>query len=148
MNKILIIFLLLLVSCTAEMPSDNYTPIPTTFVGKDLEFFNELNQMRVSRNLPPLKAEKKLKEGCIQHSTYMFSLDSLNHDYFYSRYMNSNTKGFAEVVCYGYNTSLSQISAYESSVSHNQVLINPIFTHVGIANVGLYQTVNLGYYAK
>ena len=137
---------LFLWSCTAEMPTDNYIPITTTFSGQDLEFFNDLNQIRVSSNLKPLKAEFNLTKGCTQHSVYMNSLDSINHDYFWQRYINSKSKGFAEVISYGFTNAQGQIAGYQSSVEHYQILINPIYTHIGIANSGTYQTVNLAYY--
>jgi len=143
MKYLLFIFFL---SCTAEVESDTYTPVVKTFKGFDLEFFNEVNQMRISRNLPPLKGEKLLIDGCVQHANYMYSLDSLNHQYFYSRYIYSRADRFGEVVSYGYYTSASQISAYENSIDHFNVLINPVYTHIGIANKGLYQCVNLGSY--
>ena len=100
MKKLLI--LLLFVGCTKEQLPENYKPIEIVFYGNNLTFFNELNQIRLSHNIPSLKGEKLLTDGCIQHSWYMFSLDTLNHDYFWSRYVNSKSKGFAEVICYGF----------------------------------------------
>jgi len=79
MKYLLFIFFL---SCTAEVESDTYTPVVKTFKGFDLEFFNEVNQMRISRNLPPLKGEKLLIEGCVQHANYMFNLDSLTFAFY------------------------------------------------------------------
>ena len=140
------LLLLLLFSCTKEQLPSSYNVVTTSFTGDNLKFFNELNNIRVNEGLNPLQGELNLTKGCEQHCVYMYSIDSLNHDYFWQRFLNSKAKHFGEVVAYGYYTTESQISAYESSFNHYQVLINPIYTHVGIANYKLYQTVDLASY--
>lgn len=136
---------ILFLSCTPQQ-EELYSPQVTTFVGKDLEFFNAVNEIRLSRNIAVLKGEKLLVEGCVQHANYLSSIDSLNHDYFWVRYVNSKSKTFGEVLSYGYITVQSQISGYSNSPKHYEVLINPNYTHIGIANKGLYQVVNLASY--
>lgn len=140
------LILLFLFGCTAEMPSENYVPVSKTFTGNDKSFFEQINTIRVNEGLKPLKGELLLTKGCVNHSNYMAICDSLTHDYFWVRYTNSKAKSFGEIVAYGFNTPQSQISAYQNSQSHLSVLINPIYTHIGIASNGLYQCVDLASY--
>lgn len=138
------LILLLFLSCSTEQ-IESYAPIEKQFVGFDLEVFNEINNVRESYNLPPLKGEKQLIDGCLEHSNYMASINSLSHDYFWQRYVNSGAFLFGEVVAYNYYTPLSFVSAYVGSPEHLQTLLGD-YTHIGIATVGLYQTVNLAKY--
>jgi uncharacterized protein YkwD len=140
------LLLILLISCTKEqLPSGN--PIEQSFVGFDLEVFNEINDIRESRNLPLLKGEKGLNEGCFQHVNYMIAVDSLNHNYFLSRYINSGAVHFGEVVAYGYYSPFAFVSAYSGSESHlNQLLGN--YDYIGIATIGQYQCIDLAKYRK
>lgn len=128
------------------MPTDNYMPISTTFNGQNLEVFNAINDIRLSRNIMPLKAEKTITIGCTKHSYNMFIDGYPNHKGFYQRFTDSYAKGFGEVISYNYITTASIISAYESSPRHYAVLINPIYTHIGIANYNGYQTIDLANY--
>lgn len=145
-KKLILFVFIFCFGCTDEIETDKYEPKTEVFTGSNLAFFNAVNEMRLHRNIAPLKGEKLLTVGCNRHATYMFSSDTLTHDYFWSRYVNSKSKSFGEIVCYGYFTSESQISAYANSQSHNSVLIDKKYTHIGIANNGLYQCVDLANY--
>lgn len=138
------LILLLFLSCTPE-PIESYKPIEATFNGFDLEVFNEINNLRESYNLPTLKGEKQLIVGCLQHSEQMNKDKKLNHDYFYSRYTKSGASTFGEVVGFNYITPNGFVSAYVTSPKHLQTLLGN-YTHIGIATVGLYQTIDLGSY--
>ena len=146
MKYILFIFLF---SCTSEQPeSVRNSAIEQTFVGKDLEFFNEFNQMRISRNLPTLKGNKQLTVGCKEHTEYMVANDSLSHIGVGYRKIKSNAISFSEVVAYGYVTQSSFLAGYMNSESHREALTDENKTDIGISTIGLYQTVNLGEYEK
>jgi len=139
------LLIILLFSCTNEqLPT--YTPVVETFINDDLVFFNAVNEMRLSRNIAVLKGEKLLNEGCLRHASYMSVIDSVGHDFFWQRYVNSKADKFGELVAYNYATPLAYLSAYETSPEHLNVLINPIYTHIGIGKVNEYQCVNLASY--
>ena len=145
MKYLLFIFFL---SCSNEQITNDYEIVNTTFIGNDLRFFNELNEIRVSKGLKPLKGEFNLTVGCRLHSLYMSDNDSLNHNYFYQRFINSKAVKFGEVVCYGYLTPESQISAYESSVKHYETLMNKDYEYIGIGTINNYQTIDLARYER
>lgn len=141
MKYLLFIFF---ISCTKLQPE---TPqIEQTFYGKDLEFFNAVNEMRLSRNIAVLKGNKQLTNGCIEHSKEMDSLNILGHFGFSKRANDSNAIRFSEVVAYGDISAQSFLSLYMNSENHRHVLIDSTKTDIGISTIGLYQTVNLGSY--
>lgn len=141
-----IAILVLFLSCNKEQEPIGYQPQPTTFAGQNLEFFNLINAMRVSRGLKPLKEELILTQNCITHAEYMAAIDQMNHDYFWARYIQSFANDFGEVVSQGFINAPGIISAYQNSPDHNQILISPEFTHIGIANANRFQCVNLASY--
>lgn len=145
MKKALLISLFLF-GCTKDYQSGDYTPKSTQFSGTDLTFFDDINTMRGQKGLLPLKPEYTLTQGCTKHA-YDMSIDGYpSHEGFWQRYTDSYSKSFGEVVAYGFTTPEAILTAYESSPSHNAVLINPNYTHIGIAHYGLYQCVDLAGY--
>jgi len=142
MKYLLFIFLL---SCTPESAISD-VQVEQTFYGKDLEFYNAFNQMRVDNNLPTLKGNKQLTIGCKQHTLDMIATDSLNHIGVGIRSLNANADSFSEVVAFGYVSADSFLSAYMSSANHREALTDANKTDIGISTIGLYQTVNLGKY--
>ena len=138
------LILLLFLSCTIEQPEVSQTE--QIFVGKDLEFFNAVNQMRLSRNLAVLKGNKLLTEGCKSHTELMVNTDSLNHFGVGTRELKSKADTFSEVVAFGYISADSFLSGYMNSAYHREALTDSIKTDIGISTIGEYQTVNLGSY--
>ncbi|RKS00406.1 CAP domain-containing protein [Flavobacterium sp. 102] len=152
-DKLIIVLLILAVmlfcvSCEKEQETIGYQPQPTTFVGQDLDFFNLVNAMRVSRGLPTLKSELILTQNCEVHANYMNAINDMNHDYFWARYVQSFANNFGEVVSQGFINAPGIISAYQNSPDHYSILISPEFTHIGIANVNRFQCVNLASYGS
>ena len=143
MKYLLFIFFL---SCTKVQPE--VVQAEQTFIGKDLEFFNAVNEMRLSRNLPTVKGNKQLTDGCKQHTLDMIAVDSLNHIGVGTRGENSRAETFSEVVAYGYVNAESFLSGYMNSAKHRTALIDAEKTDIGISTIGLYQTVNLASYER
>jgi uncharacterized protein YkwD len=142
----IIAIVLLFFACDKEQEPVGYQPQLTTFEGQDLDFFNLVNALRNSRGVQPLKPELILTQNCEVHAEYMNAVDSLNHNYFWARYIQSYANSFGEVVSQGFINAPGIISAYQNSPDHYQILISPEFTHIGIANVNRFQCVNLANY--
>ena len=145
MKKYLIILLLFFSGCTPEQDV-TFKPELKVFEGRALTFFNELNDYRESIGLKRLIGEKTITGGCVTHAGWMND-HGASHDGFYNRSILTPATYFGEVISVGYNTAESQISAYQNSISHFSALINPNYTHIGIAQVGEFQCVNLAGYS-
>jgi uncharacterized protein YkwD len=143
-----ILLVLLLASCEKEQIEKGYQPQSTVFTGQNLDFFNLINAMRVSRGLNALKPELILTQNCQTHVEYMNAIGVMSHDYFWARYVQSFANDFGEVVSQGFINAPGIISAYQNSPDHYSVLISPEFTHIGIANVNRFQCVNLASYGN
>lgn len=144
--KQLILILFIFISCSKEQLPNDYEIITTSFVGNDLDFFNQLNNIRISKGLKPLKGEFNLTLGCKSHSLYMSENQSLNHNFFWQRYVNSKAKKFGEVVSFGFINADGQLSGYQSSVKHYELLMNKDYEYIGISTINSYQTINLANY--
>jgi len=146
-KKILITSLFILASCSIDK-KDFYTTQEVVFVSRALQDFDEINNLRLANGLNPLIGEFRLTQGAISQANHLFSVDSLDHYGFNSRFIYSKAKSFGEVCSYNYPTAQAEIQAYEGSLGHLNTLINPKYTHIGIGVKENYICIDLASYAE
>lgn len=141
-----LIILILFVSCTKpEMVKVGYTPIVVEYNGFDKSMLIEINQLRYEHNLNALIPEKTITFGAQSHATYMAYNDTISHDYFWDRYINSQALTFGECCAYNYINAQSTMSAFEVSAPHLKVLLED-YKYCGISKVGDFTCIDLANY--
>jgi uncharacterized protein YkwD len=137
MKKILLALLItLIISC--ETPQlEYYVPVETTYIGYQLEMKHEINTDRIAHGLDTLASEKKLTEIAKDYAIILNATGVYNHRFIMQRFIDSGAKHFGEVIAVNYYTAASEMSAFQTSPSHINVLRNPTFKYVGIYKDGL-----------
>ena len=147
MNKILIVFLVFFVSCTKEeIIESKYVVKIDTYDGYQLDMLQQLNAKRAEYGVGALIPEITLTLLAKTHANYMDTVKNINHDYFWSRYIESQSTKFGEVCAYNYETIASEISAFENSEGHLNCMINPNYEYCGIYKQGDYLCIDFASY--
>ena len=134
-----ILILLVLTSCTKEeIVEAKYTPKVDVYTEYQLDMLELLNSKRAEYGADPVVPEKTLTYLAKTHAQYMDRLKIINHDYFWARYIESQSTMFGEVCAYNYETAASEISAFENSASHLNCMINKEYKYCGIYKEGDY----------
>lgn len=102
----------------------------------DDQILKLINQHRESKGLDPLSSNKTAKELSVDHTKYMISVNSINHDDFSKRSKVLRQKESAirtaENVAVGQPTAESVVKAWLDSPGHKEN-IEGNFSHTGIA---------------
>ena len=131
----------LLISCSKEQEEKGkHNPITIVFNGKNLEFFNILNDYRDSLGLEKVKGEKLLTELATEHCYYMVANDTCSHYGNGHRELTANALGYGEILSYNYQTEQSRFIGYFNSLPHKAVMEGD-FTSVGIDEMNGFQCV-------
>jgi len=142
-----LILILLLVSCTKEeIIKSNYVPKIDTYEGYQLDVLNELNAKRAEYGVGPVLPEKMATSLATYHATYMYNVDAISHDYFWSRYIQSQATRFGEICAYNFQTAVNEITAFESSPAHLNCMTNPHYKYCGIYKKGEYLCIDFSSY--
>ncbi|KAJ1962787.1 hypothetical protein IWQ62_003418 [Dispira parvispora] len=105
-----------------------------------------LNVIRQEVNLPPLKFSATLELAALRHSQYQLSINNMTHDDPIGglgvRARKSGFQGgtLAENVAFGQRDEESVMQSWKKSPGHYKNMINPTYTHVGLAKVSGYWT--------
>lgn len=146
MRKLLLISLLF-ISCTKEeIVKPSYVPQVDNYTDYQLEMLNLLNDKRAEYGSKPVIAEKTLTLLATVHAKYMDKIKDLNHDYFWSRYIESQSIRFGEVCAFNYDSAASEITAFENSEGHLNCMINTEYKYCGIFKKGDYLCIDLANY--
>jgi uncharacterized protein YkwD len=146
MKKIILLLFLSLISCEKEQIEKKYTPKQVEYTGYQLEVLNELNSIRLENNSNILIPEERLTIGCKSHALYMYATNTMSHDYFWSRFIQSESVKFGEIVAQGFITPIGEISGFESSPPHRIAMLNPEYKYCGIYKEGSFLCINLASY--
>lgn len=147
MKKSLFILLICITSCTKEeIVKTKYIPQVDTYTDYQLDVLIRLNSKRAEYGAKPVIPEKILTLLATTHAEYMDRIKDINHDYFWSRYIESQSTRFGEVCAYNYQTAASEISAFENSPSHLNCMINTEYKYCGIYKKGDYLCIDLAGY--
>lgn len=111
-----------------------------------LEMLDRVNVLRAEYGAHPVLPEKMLTSLCELHANYMFNVNAISHDYFWSRYIQSQATMFGEICAYNFETSLSEITAFESSPAHLSCMTNPKYKYCGIYKKGDYLCIEFSSY--
>ena len=142
-----LLILLLFVNCSkGEIVESKYIPKIDIYTGYQLDMLNQLNAKRAEYGAGPLTPEITLTLLAQTHSNYMDRIKDVNHDYFWSRYIESQSKKFGEVCAYNFQTAASEITAFESSPAHLNCMINKNYKYCGIYKKGEYLCIDLSNY--
>jgi len=113
----------------------NYTPTPSNLTIFETEFYNLLNEHRLSINVLIVETDTYSRYLCIEHNKYMIERDSLNHDNAFRRNFELERRGVKatdEIVARNYTKAQTFLNGYLNSPSHKAAIENPEFSHVGI----------------
>jgi uncharacterized protein YkwD len=150
MKGLIIISLILSIfatSCTKEeIVKSKYVPEIDTYEGYQLDVLNELNAKREEYGVDPVIPEKMATALATYHATYMYNVDAISHDYFWSRYIQSQATRFGEICAYNFQTAVSEITAFESSPAHLTCMTNPHYKYCGIYKKGEYLCIDFSSY--
>ena len=139
--------LLVLMSCTKEeIVEAKYTPKVDVYTEYQLDMLALLNSKRAEYGADAVVPEKTLTYLAQTHAQYMDRLKIINHDYFWARYIESQSTMFGEVCAYNFETAASEISAFENSQSHLNCMTNPENKYCGIYKEGDYLCIDLAKY--
>lgn len=131
----LTIISLVLIACNIDKTdSVPYQPVLKTDLNlKEIQLVHFINQHRKSIGLDTLKVELLASELAKNHVQYMIENDSISHDFFYQRFIDSKAKFCGEIVAFNFITSQSMFAAYMSSPPHKAVIENPNYDWIGIS---------------
>lgn len=143
------ILLLLSLSCSKDKAPDTdtaYTPVVAVYDGYQLESWIDLNTTRATYGAQAVIPEQKLTALANEQAYYMDRAQELNHDYFWARFIESQAAAMGEICAYNYQSAQAEISAYENSTAHLNIMVNSKYKYCGIAKVGNYQCIILATY--
>tara|TARA_R110000868_G_scaffold194862_1_gene440506 strand:- start:169 stop:651 length:483 start_codon:yes stop_codon:yes gene_type:complete len=134
-------------SCTKEeIVKSKYVPMTDIYTDYQLDMLNQLNAKRAEYGAGPVIPEITLTLLAKTHANYMDRIVDINHDYFWSRYIESQSTRFGEVCAYNYETIASEITAFENSEGHLNCMINPSYEYCGIYKQGDYLCIDFASY--
>jgi len=133
---------ILLMSCSEKdvntLEEFNSDIINVEYVPLDYEIAELINAHRISIGINSLNILNQASKEAIRHNQYRVNQGIVSHDYFNVRSQNLkntvNAKKVSENVGYGYNGAFSIVNAWLNSVSHREVIENPIYTDFGISS--------------
>lgn len=125
-----------------------YEPKEVIYTGYQLEVLEELNNTRLENGLGILIPEEILTIGSRNHAIYMDRIQEANHDNLMFRITESHALRFGEILAVNFITPASEISAFETSLSHRDIMLGAIYTHCGIYKEGNYLCIDLANYKK
>tara|TARA_R110000868_G_scaffold354588_1_gene615897 strand:- start:31 stop:474 length:444 start_codon:yes stop_codon:yes gene_type:complete len=135
MKKILLA-LLIIFTISCETPQlTYYVPVEEEYFGYQLEMLHEVNADRIANGLNALIPEKNLTLIAKDYATVLDSTQIYNHRFFMTRFAESGAKYFGEVIAIGFNTSTSEMSAFQNSTSHINVLRNKIYKYIAVYKI-------------
>lgn len=142
-----LIFSIFGTSCTKEeIVKTKYIPRVDNYTAYQLDMLNQLNALRAENNLQLFTPEIMLTECAKSHAQYMNRIHDINHDYFWSRFIQSQSTRFGEVCAYNFQDATSEVTAFENSPNHFNVLTNPHYIYCGIYKEGEYLCIDFASY--
>jgi uncharacterized protein YkwD len=99
-----------------------------------------ISAYRTSNALSPLSFDALLNSLAAEHSEYMHTNNSMNHDGFYDRAARSGFSYCVENVGWNYPTPGAQFDGWRNSSGHNQNMLHTRIDYVGISKVGSFVT--------
>lgn len=144
---LILLLLLLFISCTKEeIVESKYVPNTDIYTDYQLDMLNQLNAKRAEYGAGPVIPEITLTSLAKTHANYMYAVNNISHDYFWSRYIQSEATRFGEVCAYNFQNAASEITAFENSESHLNCMINPSYKYCGIYKKGEYLCIDFASY--
>lgn len=129
------LFMLTLVSCDQEEITDLEEINDLTITD---QIFTLINQHRKEQGLAELSKNSTAEELAEQHTSYMISIDDINHDNFNDRSKilveKESSRAAAENVASGYPNASRVVQAWLDSPEHREN-IEGDFSHTGIAAI-------------
>ena len=92
-----------------------------------------INQYRTEKLLTHLLVDLELAKVSFSHSKYMAKKQLPSHDNFMNRVATFPKRLLGEVVAYNYHTPESTLQAWKNSPTHNEILINPNYSNIGLS---------------
>jgi len=149
MKKIISVLLLILFTFCSTPQREYYVPQKTEYIGHQSEVLYEVNIDRGVNGLSILIPEKKLTEIAKDYAITLNATGVYNHRFVMDRYAESGAKYFGEVIAVNYITAASEMSAFQTSLPHINILRNSLYTHIGIYKEGNCLYICLaGYYSN
>ncbi|MDI9257285.1 CAP domain-containing protein [Flavobacterium sedimenticola] len=140
MKLFLLILILSVIGCE-KSETETYNPIIKCDSSiSEIELVNYINLHRDSIGLNKLKIEVLASDLSKEHVLYMIEKDSLSHDFFYQRFIESKAKRAGEIVAFGFISSQSTFNAYMNSEQHKSVIENPVYNWIGISTIDNYNS--------
>jgi uncharacterized protein YkwD len=103
----------------------------------EIDILNLINSHRQSIGLLTLTLTNHTSNNCLDHTNYMISTNTVNHNNFVSRSGNIqcalNASRVGENVAYNFKTPESVVNAWLASTSHRENIENPEYTSFGIS---------------
>jgi len=99
-----------------------------------------ISAYRTSNAQSPLSFDALLNSLAAEHSEYMHTNDSMNHDGFYDRAASSGFGYCVENIGWNYPSPEAQFEGWRNSPGHNQNMLNTHIGYAGISKVGSFVT--------
>ena len=99
-----------------------------------------ISAYRTINALSPLSFDAFLNSLAVEHSEYMYTNNSMNHDGFYDRAARSGYSYCVENVGWNYPTPEAQFEGWRNSSGHNQNMLNTHIGYAGVSKVGSFVT--------
>ena len=99
-----------------------------------------ISAYRTINALSPLSFDAFLNSLAVEHSDYMYTNNSMNHDGFYDRAARSGYSYCVENVGWNYPTPEAQFEGWRNSSGHNQNMLNTHIGYAGVSMVGSFVT--------
>ena len=97
--------------------------------------FTLVNEARMSNGLKPLIYDSRLAAFAKEHCIWMIDTKRLSHDGANLRFAQSGYKIGGENCAQGYPSARALVNGWLSSPGHKANIMNPQFTHAGIASI-------------
>jgi uncharacterized protein YkwD len=113
----------------------SYTPTPSKLTIFETDFFNLLNEYRLSNNLKILETDTHSRYLCIEHNKYMIEDNVINHNNAFRRSFEMKRRGakdVGEIVARNFTKAQSFFNGYLNSPLHKAEIDTPEYTHIGI----------------
>lgn len=135
---------------SAQATAQHAQAVPVSDGAGERAVLERINELREQNGLPPLTRDARLDSAALTHSAEMSSLARLQHvstttgsPLDRAQAVGVTSQEIAENVARGPATSAAQ-GTLEASAPHLANILNPSFTHIGIASVahtpGFYMT--------
>lgn len=119
-----------------------YNPVPCDMItSEEIELVRLINEYRLSIGLGFVSVEKLACELCDDHVQYMETYKVVNHDSSALRHIQSKAYRSGEICSGNIFSPKAIFTAYLHSPTHKAIIVDPIFTHLGISTSNGYNCI-------